>query len=44
MAQWVPRTRVDGSVVVQIRWRRDGRQYSETFTNVRLATEFRTAV
>lgn len=44
MAQWVPRTRTDGSVVVQIRWRRDGRQYSETFTNVRLATEFRTAV
>lgn len=44
MAQWIPRTRADGSVVVQIRWNQDGRGHSETFTRVRLAAEFRAAV
>jgi hypothetical protein len=44
MAQWVQRSRVDGTAVVQIRWRKNGRQHSETFTNIRLAIEFRTAV
>lgn len=44
MAQWVPRTRVDGSIVVQIRWNQDGRGQSETFSNTRLAAEFRSAV
>jgi hypothetical protein len=44
MAQWVHRTRTDGSVIVQIKWRTDGRYQSESFTNVRSAAEFRTAV
>ncbi len=37
MAQWVHRTRTDGSVIVQIKWRMDRRYQSESFTNVRLA-------
>ena len=44
MAQWVPRTRADGSIVVQIKWRQDGRYHSESFNTLRLASEFRTAV
>jgi integrase len=44
MAEWVQRPRADGTIVVQIRWRQDGRYHSESFTNVRLAIEFRTAV
>src|SRR4051812_32582488 len=44
MAQWVSRPRSDGAVSVQIKWRMDGRWQSETFTSVRLAAQFRTAV
>jgi integrase len=44
MAQWVERVRADGGLSVQIKWRLDGRWQSETFTNLRLAAEFRTAV
>ena len=44
MAQMVQRTRTDGGVSVQIKWRLNGRWQSETFTNVRLAAEFQTAV
>jgi len=44
MAQWVNRTRADGGVSVQIKWRQDGRWQSETFTDIRLASEFRSAV
>jgi integrase len=44
MAQWVTRQRADGAVSVQIKWRMDGRWQSETFTDLRLAAEFRTAV
>ena len=44
MAQWVTRERADHAVSVQIKWRMDGRWQSETFTDLRLAAEFRTAV
>jgi hypothetical protein len=43
MAQWVTRQRADRAVSVQIKWRMDGRWQSETFTDLRLAAEFRTA-
>ena len=45
MAAWIPRHRADGGVSVRkIKWRQDGRWQSETFTNARLAAEFRPAV
>jgi integrase len=44
MASWTSRKRADGGTSVQIRWRQEGRWQSETFTSVRLASEFRTAV
>ena len=44
MAQWVTRQRTDRAVSVQIKWRMDGRWQSETFTDLRLTAEFRTAV
>ena len=44
MAQWVTRPRADQGVSVQIKWRMDGRWQSETFTDARLAAEFRNAV
>jgi hypothetical protein len=44
MAQWVRRSRTDGGESIQIKWRLDGRWQSETFTDARLAAEFRTAV
>jgi hypothetical protein len=44
MAQWVRRPRTDGGESIQIKWRIDGRWQSETFTDARLAVEFRTAV
>jgi hypothetical protein len=44
VAQWVSRPRTDGGTSIQIKWRMDGRWQSETFTDARLAAEFRTAV
>jgi hypothetical protein len=44
MAQWVTRPRTDGGESIQIKWRIDGRWQTETFTDARLAAEFRTAV
>jgi hypothetical protein len=44
MASWVNRKRADGGTSVQIRWREEGQVQSETFTNLRLAGEFRSAV
>jgi integrase len=44
MAQWVRRSRTDGGESIQIKWKVDGRYQSETFTDARLAAEFRTAV
>lgn len=44
MAQWVNRPRSDGGLSIQIKWRMDGAWQSETFTDARLAAEFRTAV
>ena len=44
MAQWVRRPRTDGGESIQIKWKFDGRYQSETFTDARLAAEFRTAV
>jgi hypothetical protein len=44
MASWVNRKRGDGGTSVQIRWREDGQVQSETFTNLRLAGEFKAAV
>jgi integrase len=44
VAQWVTRPRTDGGTSFQIKWRMDGRWQSETFTDPRLAAEFRAAV
>ena len=44
MAQWVRRPRTDGGESIQIKWRMDGRWQSASFTDPRLAAEFRTAV
>ena len=44
MAQWITRVRADGGESVQIKWRQDGLWQSETFTNQRLAGDFRAAV
>jgi hypothetical protein len=44
MAKWVTRARTDGGENIQIKWRLEGRWQGETFTDVRLAAEFRTAV
>ena len=44
MAQWVRRPRTDGGESIQIKWRIGSQWQSETFTDPRLAAEFRTAV
>jgi len=44
MASWVRRPRTDRGESIQIKWRIDGRWQCETFTDARLAAEFRTAV
>jgi integrase len=44
MAAWVNRPRNDGETSIQIKWRMEGEWQTETFTDARLASEFRTAV
>jgi integrase len=44
MAQWVRRARVGGGESIQIKWRQDGRWQCETFSDPRMAAQFRTAV
>jgi hypothetical protein len=40
----VNRPRTDGGISIQIKWRQGGEWESETFTNPRLASEFRSAL